>query len=104
MISDTSSDSERYMDLARQTAAQCWCDPQTSHLVMDPPLAEAFARRLAAWMETADQGYRSTAFYRNLLDVGEEVFVCDDGTVADTPLRLKIPDLVRRFGASPSSR
>ncbi len=36
-------------------AAQCWCDEETSENVMDPKLAEAFAIRLAAWMETAAQ-------------------------------------------------
>ena len=31
---------------ARGIAAQCWCDPETSHKVMDPDLAEAIARRI----------------------------------------------------------
>ena len=67
-MDDVTSSIEQHMDLARQAAAQCWCDPQTSHLVMDSSLAEAFARRLAAWMETAAQEHKNAAFYRILLD------------------------------------
>jgi len=37
---------------ARQLAAQCWCDEETKHIEMDITLAEAFARRLDALMET----------------------------------------------------
>ena len=29
--------------LAREKAAQAWCTPETEGIVMDPPLAEAFA-------------------------------------------------------------
>ena len=36
-----------WMPEARVSAAQCWCDPETSHTVMDPALAEAVARRTA---------------------------------------------------------
>jgi hypothetical protein len=40
------------MPEALQIAAQCWCDDETSSIVMDHRLAEAMARRIAAWMET----------------------------------------------------
>ena len=33
---------------ARQIAAQAWCDPETSGILMDVRLAEAFAKRLIA--------------------------------------------------------
>ena len=36
---------------ARGIAAQCWCDPETSSKVMDPVLAEAFAKRLMKMAE-----------------------------------------------------
>jgi hypothetical protein len=36
---------------ARQIAAQCWCDKETEHLVMDPVLAEAFAKRIDDFRE-----------------------------------------------------
>lgn len=39
------------MEKARQVAAQAWCDPETSGVVMDPRLAEAFARRLAVALD-----------------------------------------------------
>lgn len=35
-------------DQSLQEAAQCWCDPETSHIVMDVELAVAFAKRLDA--------------------------------------------------------
>lgn len=98
---------------ALQVAAQCWCDVTTEHLVMEPALAEAFARRLAAqrglagqyarqvaaWMDTARQSARDVAFYQGLLDacgaaLGDAARVADDGSVADAPLRGKVPELV----------
>ncbi len=36
---------------ARGIAAQCWCDPENSHKIMDPELAEAFAKRLLQLVE-----------------------------------------------------
>jgi hypothetical protein len=48
-------EANKWMDEARQIAAQCWCDEETQDRVMDTPLAEAMARRIAAWMETAAQ-------------------------------------------------
>ena len=43
------------MNKALQIAGQCWGDPDTSHLVMDPCLANAFAKRLAKQMELIDR-------------------------------------------------
>lgn len=34
------------LDDARQWAAQCWCQPETQDRVMDPSLAEEFAKLL----------------------------------------------------------
>jgi hypothetical protein len=53
-----------YMPEARQLAAQCWCDPETSDRVMDPTLAEAVARRIALWMETAAFYSRNEDYWR----------------------------------------
>jgi hypothetical protein len=47
--------SERIMTEARERAAQAWCDKATSHLVMEPDLAEAFARRLAPLLNEIDK-------------------------------------------------
>lgn len=55
---------ETWMPEARQIAAQCWCDATTSHLVMDCALAEAVARRIAAWMETGAFHARNEAYWR----------------------------------------
>lgn len=43
------------MEKALQIASQCWCDPETSHIVMNPALANAFAKRLARKMEDNDK-------------------------------------------------
>ena len=88
-----------FMAEARGIAAQCWCDPETSDRVMDVQLAEAVAKRIALWMETAAAYSAGEEFYRGLLDktaahLGPAVFVSDDGSVQDAPLRLKIPDMV----------
>ena len=91
---------------ARGLAAQCWCDAETSDRVMDPVLAEAVARRLAAWMDTAAQAHRDMEFYRGLLDecaqhLGRKAYTADDGTVGDSPIRLRIPELVAALVIGP---
>ena len=88
-----------WMEEARQMAAQCWCDPETSDRVMDPALAEAVARRIAAWMWTAAQGERNAAYYRGLVkecgkSIGPAAYLCDDGTVSPDVLCAKVPELV----------
>lgn len=91
-----------WMDEARQVAAQCWCDDDTKDRVMDTVLAEAVAKRIAAWMDTAMQFNRNEDFYRKLLDecaenlgpLRDRAFIQDDGGIVDSPLRLKIPGLV----------
>ncbi len=90
---------EQYMDTARQMAAQCWCDDDTSGIEMDVRLAEAVARRIAAWMDTAAQAQRNADFYRGLVDecakhLGPRAFTADDGTVLPDPVRLRVPELV----------
>lgn len=96
---------EQYMEEARMMAAQCWCDEETSGKEMDATLAEAVARRIAVWMDTAAQMARNADFYRWLLDecakhLGPNAYIADDGTVMDEPLRLKIPELVAALTAN----
>lgn len=55
-----------WLDEARVIAAQCWCDKETEHLVMEPALAEAVARRIAAWMQTGAQHATNEEYWRNL--------------------------------------
>ena len=87
------------LEEARGFAAQCWCDPETQDRAMDVALAEAMAKRIAAWMETAAAYSRNVDFYQGLLDktaahLGPDVFVSDDGSIQTEPLRLKIPEMV----------
>lgn len=43
----------KFIDEARQLAAQCWCHETTSSREMDSTLAEVVAWKIAAWMDTA---------------------------------------------------
>ena len=52
-------------DLSRQRAAQAWCTPTTSHIQMDPALAEAFAEILE---EIWTQPWLGNATTEQLLD------------------------------------
>jgi hypothetical protein len=95
---------DNWMPEAREMAAQCWCDPETSDRVMDGALAEAVARRIAAWMDTSAEYARNVDFWRGLVmqcadHLGPDVFVSDDGSVQDEPLALKVPELVAKLAA-----
>ena len=88
-----------WMDEARQQAAQCWCDKETESRVMDTPLAEAVAKRIAAWMDTAAQSQRNTDFYRGIVtQIGEKfgtalVCVREVPTGGSHPLAHECDDL-----------
>jgi len=86
-------------EIAIATAAQCWCDPRTETRVMDVELATVFAERVDAWIETARQHANNEDYYRGLLDrigerLGPSAYVSDDGSVQDSVLRAKVPELV----------
>ncbi|KKM81097.1 hypothetical protein LCGC14_1333260 [marine sediment metagenome] len=88
-----------WIEEARLIAEQCWNNEETKGIKKDPALVEAIARTVAVWMDTGAQHARNTEFYRGLLDecaghLGEEVYIADDGSVMEDPLRLKIPALV----------
>ncbi|HEY0548176.1 MAG TPA: hypothetical protein VGF13_01165 [Verrucomicrobiae bacterium] len=91
---------EQWMPEARQLAAQCWCDDETKDRVMDPPLAEAVARRIAAWMDDAARYARNEEYYRGLVQrcgavFGEAAYLCDDGVSRSQDiLCAKVPELV----------
>ena len=92
------------MDMSdyRSMVAQCWCVETTKHLVMEPALAEVFARLLGNWIETAAQAYRNVEYYQGLLDqcaqsIGVEAYTADDGIVHPEPLRIKVPELVAKL-------
>jgi len=88
-----------WMDEALEQAAQCWCDPEIEGRVMDPPLAEAIAKRIANWMDTAAQNQRNADYYRGLLvrcgeAIGDQAYIADDGNISEHVLCAKIPELV----------
>jgi len=87
-----------WMDEARQCAAQCWCDPETENIEMDVFLAEAVAKRIAVWMQTAAQNQRNTDYYRGLLvqcgeTIGDRAYITDDGSRAEDVLCENIPEI-----------
>jgi hypothetical protein len=91
-----------FIQEARQQAAQCWCDPETSHITMDPLIAEAVAVRIAGWMETAAQFCKNTEYYRDLVQqcgryIGIEAYTQDDGGIVDSVLCAKVPELVKNL-------
>lgn len=90
---------EDWMDEARVIAAQCWCDKETESIPMDSVLAEAVAKRIALWMETAAQNQGNTDYYRGLLErcgkaIGDRAFIADDGTRTEDVLCSKIPEII----------
>jgi hypothetical protein len=88
-----------YIEEARQIAAQCWCDDETKHIEMDVVLAEAVAKRIAAWMDSASQFSRNEVFYHGIVTqigemFGEAAKTSDDGSIQEDVLALKVPELV----------
>lgn len=88
-----------WMDEARVLAAQCWCDEETKNCTMQPEVAEAFAKRLAMWMQTTAQTQRNADYYRELLErcgkaIGDRAYICDDGSRSEDVLCALIPEIV----------
>ena len=88
-----------WMEESRMLAAQCWCDKETENREMDTVLAEAVAKRIAVWMETAAQNQRNADYYRGLLvrcgkTIGDRAFIADDGTRSQDVLCAKIPEII----------
>jgi hypothetical protein len=95
-----------YKEEAIQITAQCWTDEETKDIPMDARLAAAFARRLAAWMQTAAHAYKGVEFYRGIIDecgaaIGVEAYTSDDGSIQEDVLALKLPELVRKLVPMP---
>ena len=91
-----------WMSEARQIAAQCWCDPETSGTPMDVRLAEAVAKRIQAWMETSAQNQRNADYYRSLVvrcgeAIGEQAYIAGDGGKHEDVLCAKVPELVKEM-------
>lgn len=93
---------DAFMQDARQFAAQCWCDEETSHIPRDSALLDAVAKRIAVWMETSAYFQGGMEFYRGLLEqcgqiIGPDAYISDDGSVQDSVIVLKIPELVQKM-------
>jgi len=100
---------ETWMPEARQLAAQCWCDPETKDRVMDVDLAEAVAKRIAAWMDSAAEFARNADYYRGLVvrigeAIGEQAYIADDGSRSEDVLCAKVPELCESLISSRSSQ
>jgi hypothetical protein len=68
-----------------------------------------YCATLASWIEEAARANRNAEFYKDLLDqcvdalpecLKLEAYLSDDGSIQDSPLRLKVPDLVRKIPAA----
>lgn len=79
------------LELARQLAAQFWCAPTTSHLVMEPALAEVIAHQLMTLHDEIDRLHRTPA-----LKVRQAM---ESGATIDLTLRLSNNDIVEILGA-----
>jgi hypothetical protein len=54
-----------WLEEARMLAAQCWCDQETSGIEIESRLVEAFAKRLAGWMEEASRYAQNADYWRS---------------------------------------
>jgi len=88
--------------IAIEQAAQAWCDPETSHIQMEPALATAVSKRIAGWIDYAAQAQRNSDFYQGIVRQIGEMFgdaskTSDDGSLQDDVLALKVPELVKEL-------
>lgn len=57
------------------------------------------------WAETAAQHSRNEDYYSGLVDqvashIGPQAYVCDDGSISESPVRAKVPEMVAALVAS----
>lgn len=93
---------KNHIKVAREIVGQCWCDKNTSGCVMNPDLAESFAKRLAVWIKSYEEAENSAVFYRNIIDkclgyFGKESFVSDNRSIIQDHIRSKLPKLISKF-------
>jgi len=67
-----------------------------------PTTIEEAIQQRNNWIESAALFSRNEEFYRGILDkiareIGVEAFIADDGTVNESPIRLKLPELVKKI-------
>lgn len=104
MEADTQIDDHPTKEPVIHAIAQGWCEPEASEIEMDRVLAEAIAkpvgRLVRNWYDTAAQFSRNADYYRGIVQeigamLGDEAFISDDGSVQDSVLCAKVPELVR---------
>lgn len=69
---------------------------------MDPLLAEAVAKRIAAWMESTAFHLTNEQYYRGLVVqigdiIGPESKIANDGSVMEDVLCAKVPELIQKM-------
>lgn len=87
------------------------CKPWTKEIVLkvreDSPFKNAgdiqgLIQERDNWIETARRSQKDCDYYQRLLDeigeaIGEEAYISDDGSVQDSVLRAKVPELAIRI-------
>lgn len=93
---------DHLLELANDMAAQCWMDSEVAGIVVDPLLHKAVAKRFYTSLLAQKQYADGCEFYRNIIhkacdNLGplvQNAYTSDDGSVQDSPLAIKLPDLV----------
>lgn len=90
----------KWIEEGRVLARGCWGEGKDAAKDADPALVEAVASQIAGWIELSASWCRDIQFYQDLIDkcaehIGIEAYTADDGSIGDSPIRLKIPELVR---------
>lgn len=65
-----------------------------------PETIEEAVRQRNAWIDSAAMFHRNAEYYRDLLDeigamLGPDAYTSDDGSIQDSVLRAKLPELTR---------
>ena len=88
---------EQFMDEANRAALCCWMETKQS--MIDAGLLESVSNRIAAWMATSAEMSNNAEFYHGIVTKTGEQFgkaarTSDDGSIQDSVLALKVPELV----------
>lgn len=87
-------------ELSIEVAARVWWDEECVGIEPDARIERAFARTLKAWLLDLAREHRNCEFYRGLVVMVGEMFgaeakTSDDGSLQDSVLALKVPELVQ---------
>lgn len=100
---------QRCMRIAREQAAQVWCEDRNKDKPMDADLAEAFAQTLYCWIAAHFNTQVAVDYYRDLLDesaqhLGEAVYFGSGGVKGEEAVHARIPELVAALAQSNADR